>query len=588
MNLDYKEKRLNKLLEDNIREGKVGTAIEITGSWGVGKTYFWNNFFKKVTKKEIEDKRGFYYEVSRMKYGSIFEFRKYAYISLFGIENLSDLKNAICTKLTLNPYAKTDDSNLSFNQLFKNTIAQFKDMKVSQYGVSASARIIESLLFLQVKDAIICFDDFERMSNKLDIKDVMGLANQLKLEKNCQVILILDESRTEEQNKEKYAEYKEKLIDETIKITSVEPLIRANTNGIDDELVGLMVKFAEVLEIHNFRFFQKVIKLYSVFRSQLPDVVADSTKEIILIRIIQGYFIEDFGEKYQYSWDDIKYFSDEKQKDWPNIKKNTYEKIQQVSFLFIHEDKWLIEFKEWFDQLGEPDFSKLHELANSELITDKNNQLMKELENLMKEWRNLNINPSFCDRLFSTAKEIIAIDNLENLSFYCDLLNEFGEPLLACELQKSIEEYLLNEYQSKGYLFVNDHFSFGYKSENRFHIFLKSLQEKQPHQGFHILIDVIHGYIFNNGFNSNTDSFILKNATKTDWHNLIFHDITINERFKESNKFQILRKILDQQISVDLQPQINTLIFEVLEEEAQASTVERRKNIEYVIKRLKE
>lgn len=38
-------------------------------------------------------------------------------------------------------------------------------------------------MFNQVKDAIICFDDFERMSNKLDIKDVMGLANYLKLEK---------------------------------------------------------------------------------------------------------------------------------------------------------------------------------------------------------------------------------------------------------------------------------------------------------------------------------------------------------------------------------------------------------------------
>lgn len=40
MNLDHKEQRLKKLLEDNIREGKVGTAIAITGSWGVGKTYF--------------------------------------------------------------------------------------------------------------------------------------------------------------------------------------------------------------------------------------------------------------------------------------------------------------------------------------------------------------------------------------------------------------------------------------------------------------------------------------------------------------------------------------------------------------------
>ena len=101
-------------------------------------------------------------------------------------------------------------------------------------------------------------------------------------------------------------------------------------------------------------------------------------------------------------------------------------------------------------------------------------------------------------------------------------------------------------------------------------------------------IDVIHNYIFNNGYNVDTDSFVLKNATKADWYNLIFHEIPKDERFKKSNKLQILRKLLVQQISVELQSQINALIFEVLEDEARASSLEKRKNIEYVIKRLKE
>ncbi|EYR84726.1 hypothetical protein K030_4082, partial [Acinetobacter baumannii 45057_4] len=118
--------------------------------------------------------------------------------------------------------------------------------------------------FVKQLTAIICFDDFERMSNKLDIKDVMGLANYLKLEKNCQVILILDENKTASENKKNYAEYKEKLIDTTIPIDSVKSLIQENTEDFegDEILVELMFEFAETLEIHNFRFFQKVIKLY--------------------------------------------------------------------------------------------------------------------------------------------------------------------------------------------------------------------------------------------------------------------------------------------------------------------------------------
>ena len=60
MNLDHKEQRLKKLLEDSIREGKIGTAIAITGSWGVGKIFFWNKFRDNFDSK-----------------------KKYVYVSLF-------------------------------------------------------------------------------------------------------------------------------------------------------------------------------------------------------------------------------------------------------------------------------------------------------------------------------------------------------------------------------------------------------------------------------------------------------------------------------------------------------------------------
>ncbi|CAM2985779.1 P-loop NTPase fold protein [Acinetobacter celticus] len=279
MNLLEKIKYLQEHLEHNITNDKVGSAIAITGSWGVGKTYFWNKLLEDIRVSDSDN---------------VLSKRKYAYISLFGIESLSDLKTQI--------YSNIENHHLPIEvpRWLKSLPSIFKDTRVTQLGINAPVKLIDNLLFNQVKDAIICFDDFERMSNKLDIKDVMGLANQLKLEKNCQVILILDESKAEGENKSKYAEYKEKLIDEEIKITSVEPLIRANTKDIDEPLIELMVKFADGLEIHNFRFFQKAINLYRKFRAKLPEVVAESTKEIILIRILQGYFIEDFGEKFEF------------------------------------------------------------------------------------------------------------------------------------------------------------------------------------------------------------------------------------------------------------------------------------------------
>jgi hypothetical protein len=532
-------------LEEIFRKNKNnGIAIAIIGCWGVGKTFAWNKFLE--TRAKEEEKIKHLPAFKRNNDQKVFS-KKYAYISLFGIENLSDLKVAISTNMSSNYFNQESSKNFEIPAFIKKGLTALREVKLtsSEYGVSSSARIFESMLYAQVKDAIICFDDFERLSNKLDIKDVMGLANQLKLERNCQVVLILDESKSEGDNQKKYAEYKEKLIDETIKITSVEPLIRANTKDIDDDLVNLMVKFAKDLEIHNFRFFQKVIKLYRLFSKQLSEEIAYSTKEIILIRVLQGYFIEDYGQSKSISWYDFSLDNAveklDKDKKTDENKNDILDKLKNISYLLISaSDEWSLEFKKWFDQKGDPNFEKLNDLANSDLISEESNKLCDDLNLLMEKWRNLEIHPSFCNDLYSIASKRIAFENLKNLSFYCDLLNEFGEPHLASELQKSIEEYLLNEYQSKGYLFANDHFIFGFKPENRFHRYLKSLQEQRPKQGFPILIDVIHGYIFNNGFNPATDSFVLTNATKADWHKLIFMDITNDERFKKSNKFQIL------------------------------------------------
>lgn len=316
MNLVEKEERLKDILEHNIKNEKIGTAIAITGPWGVGKTFFWKSF----SDKQLSNERIYTDD-------NVFN-RKYAYVSLFGLESLSDLKTQIYSNI------ESFHSSIEIPKWIKGLPSIFKDSRVTQLGISAPVKLIDNLMFNRVSDAIICFDDFERMSNKLDIKDVMGLANYLKLEKNCQIILILDEDKAEGDNKKKYAEYKEKLVDETIIVNSVEPLIRANTKDIDDQLVDLMIEFAETLEVHNFRFFQKVIKLYQQFRNELSIDIALSTKEIILIRILQGYLIHDFAN-FEYDWEDCRYYTDRDREHWSEIKQQKYGALKKISYIVL-------------------------------------------------------------------------------------------------------------------------------------------------------------------------------------------------------------------------------------------------------------
>ncbi|WP_180124242.1 P-loop NTPase fold protein [Acinetobacter sp. YH12097] len=570
------EQRLEDIFRTNDNNG---IAIAITGSWGVGKTFFWNSFLKVQSIKEQERK---YLPLSvRLMHKNFFD-KKYAYVSLFGIENLSDLKAAISTNMSSNYFNQESTKNFEIPTFIKKGLTALREVKLtsSEYGISSSARIFESVLYAQVKDAIICFDDFERMSNKLDIKDVMGLANQLKLERNCQVVLILDEDKAEGENKKKYAEYKEKLIDETIKITSVEPLIRANTKDIDDDLVNLMIKFAEELEIHNFRFFQKVIKLYSQFLDQLPKVVADSTKLIILTRILQGYFISDFGVKYDFQWEDIQLVLEDNQKDWSERKVKTYKALQNISYNFIHSDVWLSEFKKWFDQVDELDFGLLKELASSELISEKNNDYTKSFHAITKKFWKLQADENFPKDLFEITKKVIGLENLGNISFAIKLLELFGHSDQAIELEcitcEWIHEQMIRNRRS--FIGINQ------LGEIRpvFEDYIEKFELSSEH--LPILVDAVFK-IFVNGAGSSEDELSVEKANKQQWKELLFIQILQDERFNDINSSYIVKKILERPTASNFKASFRTMITEIYEEKGKES--EFYKNyMDYLITRL--
>ncbi|SFT21489.1 KAP family P-loop domain-containing protein [Acinetobacter bohemicus] len=561
MNIQEKRKRLQERLEHNIRHENIGIAIAITGSWGVGKTYFWN--------KLLEDIRG-------NDPDNVLSKRKYAYISLFGIESLSDLKTQI--------YSNIENHHLPIEvpKWLKSLPSIFKDTRVTQLGINAPVKLIDNLLFNQVKDAMICFDDFERMSNKLDIKDVMGLANQLKLEKNCQVILILDESKTEGENKSKYAEYKEKLIDETIIIHSVEPLIREFSQGMDEPLIELMVKFADSLEIHNFRFFQKVIKLYCQFKEKLPEQVAYSTKEIILIRILQGCLIEDFGATYKLSWNDFTFKKAvrreiSKKYDMSSTEKENIElvKLKKISYSFIKDDLWMVEFKKWFEQHDDFDNSKISELAQSDLIDVEQEMIKNEFWIFCYQIWNYQCNEDFPNRFFESSMKNIGLLNLGNLDFAITFLEESGAIAESKELEQKVKDWIKIKLAEDRKAFRGIS-SFG-QGEHRFNDFIDQMLLDNSTQGLPSLADSIYAYHIHQQY-SEEHQEVLNKATKNDWSHFIFREFNKDDRFINSTVASIVSKLFHTQ---------KVIIKEILVEKGKTSEF-HRKYVDYLISKFDE
>ncbi|EAJ6152280.1 hypothetical protein CK565_03175 [Campylobacter lari] len=200
----------------NFLNKKSKKCLAINGSWGIGKTYLW---------KQVENKLS---EINADK--------KIVYIDLFGKESYKQILEEIVVSL-----------HGDYNKITKTT---FKGLEGLVKSISGGLIDIDSdaiFSFLKKEDfynIIVCFDNIERKSDNLSLKEILGLVNLLKEEKECNVVVIFHEEELKEQdnnlaknNKEKqtkqynsknwYRIYKEKVIDCEITIKNNDEVAKA-------------------------------------------------------------------------------------------------------------------------------------------------------------------------------------------------------------------------------------------------------------------------------------------------------------------------------------------------------------------------
>ncbi len=151
-NISPEIKELIEQLDNLLFTKKEPIVISLQGYWGIGKTYFWNDY---ITHKTQEN--------------------KHVYISLFGVNSLDDIKRKIILKIS----DRAKISNIA--KKFLGT------SKFSGFDLSSMISLMEPKDF---KNIIICFDDFERLSKNLSILEVLGFISELKEQYKCKIVLI--------------------------------------------------------------------------------------------------------------------------------------------------------------------------------------------------------------------------------------------------------------------------------------------------------------------------------------------------------------------------------------------------------------
>lgn len=255
-------------------------GIALNGKWGVGKTFFWN----RLIEKNFSDK-------------------KTAYISLFGVENIFDIEKKIIFQISTKDRLITSAKDKIKN--FKTTLG-FKD-EDTNFGLTGSILSIGLSLFEKkdFENVIVCFDDFERISDKLKLKDVLGLISELKEQKKCTVVLILNKDELKEDDLSKY---KDKIVDYDF---NYEPTVAESFSLIKDNLKSFKeypLEYFQKYKINNIRIMKRVINAlndYACFEESLKhfkDIEKELVENILEISTINALKLSlDFEKLSKYS-----------------------------------------------------------------------------------------------------------------------------------------------------------------------------------------------------------------------------------------------------------------------------------------------
>ncbi|HEC7003862.1 TPA: hypothetical protein R3843_004352, partial [Salmonella enterica subsp. enterica serovar Weltevreden] len=297
----------------------------------------------------------------------------------------------------------------TYNKASKFIIKYFNN---TSFGFRTTS-LIAALEYGFVNDYVICFDDLERKGKSLEIKEVMGLVDELARKKNCKIILIFNEKNLDDKLQEKqFSEYREKIVDLDIMYnpTTLENLSKVFLEN--DKNGNRIENIAKDLNIRNLRILAKIKYTLDVFDSFLKtateDVKKDFANRVALFSVVYYSGIE----KVQY--EDFKTELNTGVSDLPDDDGN--KKEESAASIFVAKLDVRFDGRgQHFD--NEIDFYLRHGYINP---ASEMNDIIKSRN---KEYSNLELNNKI-NNIWSTYRETFDPDDSTFVSQIVTILEE--------------------------------------------------------------------------------------------------------------------------------------------------------------------
>lgn len=267
MTLSHVRKELNRFLAEADAE-----VLALRGKWGVGKTFSWNRILEEANR------------------GGPICRQRYAYLSLFGISSLAELKFSL--------FEQSIDRQLIGKQ---PTLATFQDnaaqlsfslgrkawrLAISTPYMKSVSPALEAVSFFSVRDTLICLDDLERRSESLSARDVLGLVSLLKEQRNCKIVLLLNDG---EDGLEDFEKYREKVVDVELLFDPTAAECAEIAFDSAEPLYQSIGELSQKLDITNIRTLKKIERLVRLVRHKLNNLEPEVVRQIVHSLVLYGW-----------------------------------------------------------------------------------------------------------------------------------------------------------------------------------------------------------------------------------------------------------------------------------------------------------
>ncbi|MGX4802066.1 P-loop NTPase fold protein [Bradyrhizobium guangdongense] len=393
----------------------------ITGEWGVGKTFTWHKLLDKLRSRK---------EVGLMRY---------SYVSLFGINSLEAFKLSIFENLEF----LVPQGNSGFEWMVSRGNSLLRESKRFVSVAGALPKIGDALsrtqpfLFSTIRSQIVCVDDLERRG-EISVKDILGLLSYLREQRACKIVLLLNQSKLEEDEKSKqdFADYFEKVIDTKVVFApSSQEAVEIAIEG-NDQLSTLIADHAVKLRISNIRVLKKIERLVRMVAPMVEQLAPVVLKQTVHTMVMFGWSKYDKGA----SPPPIEYLRESRWSRYFNRKDRT-------APLTPDEERWDLIVAEYdFGELDKYDLALLQFVETSILDSEQIRLRAKEVDDQAKlrsqagsledAWRLFHESfadneEEVCNNIFEGVKANFAVVGRANLDEAVTILRNLSRDELA-------------------------------------------------------------------------------------------------------------------------------------------------------------